>query len=61
MRILLAIIGASVKWTVKGFKNSFTYELYGEDKDSKYRIPEDSNIYLGLAILLLIGLIISLL
>jgi hypothetical protein len=60
MSILLAIIGASVKWAIRGFKNSFKEELFGDNLNPKTRIPEDSNIYLGLATLFLFALIISL-
>lgn len=59
MRIMLAIIGAGAIWLIKGRKNKFTDVLYGGDK-GKNRIPEDENIWLGLTILVTLGLLLSL-
>ena len=58
MRILLAIIGAAFLWMFRGFRNSFFSILYGAD-DGENKIPEDLNIWIGLTILLLIGLILN--
>lgn len=56
---MVAFVGALIKSIFNGFKNSFMYELYGDDEKLNPRILEDSSVYIGTIFIMLIFIVLA--